>query len=1081
MAYLAALTRVSDVVTLAAADARTRRAGPDGLPTFNGLADRQSLTAKFVGAIVRMTDNSVQVIETITSPAARGPIKIGLKILHPDVKKRTTISSVQLDSTAHKVTLNIIGATDLYVHPARRATVRPTATAHKEDPLTHLDVYIGDLPPHSLPIADALKELLRRNSAGRLVPVEEMDWVPQPAEAAATADTLEVPAALLGATDAAPRTLLHVFDIMEIPPSDAVGQDPAYAALAVAQVVSALGGVASLAPDAAAALADSASNAQHAAAFADALQAIYDAAGDAPERALLVNAIHNAKATCADGGLGGFSKWLTLGDALRQWLKEAASVPGPQPVHEPPPPPSGQPPVPPLTDTNHTPQLDSPRQRQPPGPAPTTPADSQPPAHTRAAAPAPGTRTLAEAATLALLHGTAAASAQPTTLAIVIPLDPRLARTLATYFPEDAATLSLEEAFSRAGGAGLISGIAGAALRSTRIDALLQPADLAHTCLRDLACLDSQAEADLSWTPPARPADYASVPHVISQLISAAERAGRAQPLALPAPPRRLPPGLPPSHYPPPPAHDPADPWAQIDGRGRPAYGLYHRPPAAAALDSAAVHPPVLGPLVTREGHDLIQRAVDSGLGPSRDPIADGAFICNIPGLGSAAAAYFISSGAAAGSTSGEQVNMFIHQTRLGILARSRLLVDEQVGDGDDTVAARAQLAKAVATLTGLTCELVITALGGHRPEHARGQRAPAPGSLAAGSPGTLVGEGARYCIPIALARLAAIIDASIGRVIGLAGGEQGYGLARLATAFLSQAGLDACKAGFDDFFRQLGHDATRLRSVAGAGLIDITGLARSFTEGTLVEATHEYNVGQAVKRHLPAASASAHPASTPTPAAAHALAQKQAAGLAVKLENARRKQLTPPLAAMTPAEKSAYYANHGVPPLAPKRQKVGHGAPTPVAQLAPTPPPPPAHAAPVSSANTHANALAVTNTLTAAAAPGPRLVLPANLIAATIATYAQASPIDSFGRVCKALDAVVIAAGATQPSSFQWPCAPLYLFGVCPSTKGGNSRTCNRCADSRGKGIPPPGSRSAIKAACSANISLQNSILSGD
>ena len=90
------------------------------------------------------------------------------------------------------------------------------------------------------------------------------------------------------------------------------------------------------------------------------------------------------------------------------------------------------------------------------------------------------------------------------------------------------------------------------------------------------------------------------------------------------------------------------------------------------------------------------------------------------------------------------------------------------------------------------------------------------------------------------------------------------------------------------------------------------------------------------------------------------------------------------------------------------------------------------------------------------------------------IAAVVAEQPIDSFGSACKALDRVVKASAGVDA---QWPCALTFLFGACTGATA--AKPCRRCADPRPSAAIPPGTRTAIKLACTDPVTA-GKILAG-
>ena len=145
----------------------------------------------------------------------------------------------------------------------------------------------------------------------------------------------------------------------------------------------------------------------------------------------------------------------------------------------------------------------------------------------------------------------------------------------------------------------------------------------------------------------------------------------------------------------------------------------------------------------------------------------------------------------------------------------SRAAIWKQIGGGNRLVeeiaqvpkAAAAPLGIAIASLSGLTCALVTPLLGGHTITLTRGKSKARIGSVDANTPGTLVGAGAKFCIPKALEALAVVIKCTIGRYANLAcileGDDKLYALPWLARAVIQGVGDDSPRAIFtlDEFF----------------------------------------------------------------------------------------------------------------------------------------------------------------------------------------------------------------------------------------------------------------------------------------
>ena len=105
--------------------------------------------------------------------------------------------------------------------------------------------------------------------------------------------------------------------------------------------------------------------------------------------------------------------------------------------------------------------------------------------------------------------------------------------------------------------------------------------------------------------------------------------------------------------------------------------------------------------------------------------------------------------------------------------------------------------------------------------------------------PGTLVGEGARFSLLQAVDAVAAIISETVGVFAnppgaGGTGAERHFGIPTLASDLVVGAGVPGAVIALDDFFAQLGAEATTFRSTEGANGLDIAGLVKAFNAEAL-------------------------------------------------------------------------------------------------------------------------------------------------------------------------------------------------------------------------------------------------------
>jgi hypothetical protein len=697
----------------------------------------------------------------------------------------------------------------------------------------------------------------------------------------------------------------------------------------------------------------------------------------------------------------------------------------------------------------------------------------------------------AAAASAALRGGHALAATPP---ALPAPmggdLSARARDVVEAYFPARPPAVSVQAMLATAGGTPLRVELARLNDNRPLLDSILgaDSFDTAQEALHDIHDIEARlAKVGAPFTRPPRPVDIGRVASMVGELARAVHAARHLT--AQPAPP---PPPLAPAVGGTPEASAP-HPHALVS-TGHQLYGASGKLPYSATA-TAAIDLVVIAPLLTRQ--TLIDEYHAT---PLQNAIDEAERLCK--GHGAPAVAYHLSSGSTASQASGEHLPLSFIASRAATWKAITSLV---AGAAQTSTAAATPLSNAIASLSGISCALLVPLLGGHAVDAQRGKARATFGTTTASTPGTLVGVGARFSIPKAVEAFAVIVKCTIGRYAGLPCETNGplalFGLPALARKLVEVEAPQAVEA-LDDFFNQLSLEADSIRSDPEASTLDIAGLVAAFTQLSLPVVFEEKRLEERLAKlheRAVAARAASAAASTPDPLHAALLAAAQApAGLTAPtailppiqtkraLERAKSKLAKLAKAAKgTAATPATGLASAAPAPAALGQQQqqaaaqaltaaaagASQYAGTPAAQIQqtiaalqasllaaakarqaqpapPAQPPPPAPAAgpPLGQAQAPA-----------AAAPAPAGI--------DINALVQQLPITSIGSACQALDRVVKA--TTGPGS-QWPCAMAFLFGACHGSAPGAIKPCRRCSDPRPASTPPLGTRPAIKAACS-------------